>query len=65
MARVHWSKWHCYVSSFWGRTTEDGHWSKVLEERPEHAEKYLEERTVLKGLVIQMGKSNCHFTLFR
>ena len=28
--------------------TEDGHWSKVLEERPEHAEKYLEERTVLK-----------------
>ncbi len=28
--------------------TEDGHWSKVLEERPEHADKYLEERTVLK-----------------
>jgi 3-oxoacyl-[acyl-carrier protein] reductase len=28
--------------------TEDGHWSKVLKERPEHAEKYLEERTVLK-----------------
>ena len=28
--------------------TEDGHWSKVLEDRPEHADKYLEERTVLK-----------------
>lgn len=28
--------------------TEDGHWSKVLEERPEHAKKYLEERTSLK-----------------
>jgi NAD(P)-dependent dehydrogenase (short-subunit alcohol dehydrogenase family) len=28
--------------------TEDGHWSKVLIDRPEHAEKYLEERTVLK-----------------
>ena len=28
--------------------TEDGHWSKVLEERPGHAEKYLEDRTVLK-----------------
>jgi 3-oxoacyl-[acyl-carrier protein] reductase len=28
--------------------TEDGHWSKVLLERPEHAFKYLEERTVLK-----------------
>lgn len=28
--------------------TEDGHWSKVMDERPEHAEKYLEERTVLK-----------------
>lgn len=28
--------------------TEDGHWSKVLKERPEHAEKYLNERTVLK-----------------
>lgn len=28
--------------------TEDGHWSKVMKERPEHAEKYLSERTVLK-----------------
>lgn len=28
--------------------TENGHWQKVLEERPEHAEKYLSERTVLK-----------------
>lgn len=28
--------------------TEDGHWSKVMKERPEHAEKYLTERTVLK-----------------
>ena len=28
--------------------TEDGHWSKVLMERPEHAKKYLEERTSLK-----------------
>lgn len=28
--------------------TEEGHWSKVLKERPEHAEKYLEDRTVLK-----------------
>jgi len=28
--------------------TEDGHWSQVMKERPEHAEKYLEERTVLK-----------------
>lgn len=28
--------------------TEDGHWSRVLKERPEHAEKYLNERTVLK-----------------
>jgi NAD(P)-dependent dehydrogenase (short-subunit alcohol dehydrogenase family) len=28
--------------------TEDGHWSKVILERPEHALKYLEERTVLK-----------------
>jgi 3-oxoacyl-[acyl-carrier protein] reductase len=28
--------------------TEDGHWSKVLKERPEHAAKYLEERTSLK-----------------
>lgn len=28
--------------------TEDGHWSKVLKERPEHADKYLAERTSLK-----------------
>jgi 3-oxoacyl-[acyl-carrier protein] reductase len=28
--------------------TEDGHWSKVMKDRPEHAQKYLEERTVLK-----------------
>jgi NAD(P)-dependent dehydrogenase (short-subunit alcohol dehydrogenase family) len=28
--------------------TEDGHWNKVLQERPEHAAKYLEERTSLK-----------------
>lgn len=28
--------------------TEDGHWSRVLKERPEHAERYLNERTVLK-----------------
>lgn len=28
--------------------TEDGHWQQVLEERPEHANKYLEERTSLK-----------------
>jgi 3-oxoacyl-[acyl-carrier protein] reductase len=28
--------------------TEDGHWAKVLKERPEHAEKYLAERTSLK-----------------
>lgn len=28
--------------------TEDGHWSKVMQERPEHAAKYLEERTSLK-----------------
>jgi len=28
--------------------TENGHWQKVLKERPEHAEKYLDERTVLK-----------------
>lgn len=28
--------------------TEDGHWAKVLIERPEHAQKYLEERTSLK-----------------
>lgn len=28
--------------------TEEGHWSEVLKERPEHADKYLEERTVLK-----------------
>jgi NAD(P)-dependent dehydrogenase (short-subunit alcohol dehydrogenase family) len=28
--------------------TEEGHWQNVLNERPEHAAKYLEERTVLK-----------------
>ena len=28
--------------------TEHGHWAKVMQERPEHAEKYLQERTVLK-----------------
>lgn len=28
--------------------TEEGHWQRVLKERPEHAEKYLEERTSLK-----------------
>jgi 3-oxoacyl-[acyl-carrier protein] reductase len=28
--------------------TEKGHWSNVLSQRPEHAEKYLNERTVLK-----------------
>lgn len=28
--------------------TEEGHWQKVLKERPEHAEKYLAERTSLK-----------------
>ena len=28
--------------------TEGGHWDKVLSERPEHAAKYLEERTSLK-----------------
>ena len=28
--------------------TEDGHWSNVMKDKPEHAEKYLEERTVLK-----------------
>lgn len=28
--------------------TEGGHWQQVLKERPQHAEKYLEERTVLK-----------------
>ncbi len=28
--------------------TEQGHWAGVLRERPEHATKYLEERTVLK-----------------
>jgi 3-oxoacyl-[acyl-carrier protein] reductase len=28
--------------------TEEGHWQKVLKERPEHAEKYLQERTSLK-----------------
>ena len=27
--------------------TEEGHWSKILKERPEHAEKYLKDRTVL------------------
>lgn len=30
--------------------TEDGHWKKVLEERPEHAEKYLWERCPLHRL---------------
>ena len=28
--------------------TEDGHWQNVLKENPKHAEKYLEDRTVLK-----------------
>lgn len=28
--------------------TEDGHWSEVLKTRPEHAEKYLQDRTVLR-----------------
>jgi len=28
--------------------TEQGHWQKVLKERPEHAERYLAERTSLK-----------------
>jgi 3-oxoacyl-[acyl-carrier protein] reductase len=28
--------------------TEEGHWSSVLSQRPEHAAKYLDERTVLK-----------------
>jgi 3-oxoacyl-[acyl-carrier protein] reductase len=28
--------------------TEEGHWATVLKENPEHAEKYLDERTVLK-----------------
>lgn len=28
--------------------TEEGHWQKVLMERPEHAEKYLNDRTSLK-----------------
>jgi 3-oxoacyl-[acyl-carrier protein] reductase len=28
--------------------TENGHWATVLKERPEHAAKYLEDRTVLK-----------------
>jgi len=28
--------------------TEQGHWAGVLKERPEHADKYLAERTVLK-----------------
>lgn len=28
--------------------TERGHWSQVLKERPEHADKYLQERTSLK-----------------
>ncbi|MFC1767476.1 SDR family NAD(P)-dependent oxidoreductase [Candidatus Margulisiibacteriota bacterium] len=34
--------------------TEDGHWSKVLKERPEHAEKYLKERCPLG----RFGKTN-------
>lgn len=28
--------------------TEEGHWSDVLKTRPEHADKYLQERTVLR-----------------
>ena len=28
--------------------TERGHWANVMVERPEHAKKYLEDRTVLK-----------------
>lgn len=28
--------------------TERGHWQKILKERPEHAEKYLKERTTLQ-----------------
>jgi len=28
--------------------TEEGHWSEVLKTRPEHAEKYLQDRTVLR-----------------
>lgn len=28
--------------------TEEGHWSEVLKNRPEHAEKYLQDRTVLQ-----------------
>jgi 3-oxoacyl-[acyl-carrier protein] reductase len=28
--------------------TEEGHWSEILKTRPEHAEKYLQERTVLR-----------------
>jgi NAD(P)-dependent dehydrogenase (short-subunit alcohol dehydrogenase family) len=28
--------------------TEQGHWAGVLRERPEHADKYLADRTVLK-----------------
>lgn len=28
--------------------TEEGHWSEVLKTRPEHAEKYLHDRTVLR-----------------
>lgn len=28
--------------------TEEGHWSEVLKSRPEHAEKYLHDRTVLR-----------------
>ena len=28
--------------------TEDGHWATVMKKNPKHAEKYLEERTVLK-----------------
>ena len=27
--------------------TEEGHWQKVLKERPEHAQKYIEERSPL------------------
>jgi NAD(P)-dependent dehydrogenase (short-subunit alcohol dehydrogenase family) len=28
--------------------TEEGHWAEILKTRPEHAEKYLEDRTVLR-----------------
>ena len=34
--------------------TERGHWAEVMKTRPEHAEKYLNERTVLK----RFGKPN-------